>query len=218
MTSSIILSKSPAVAGKMADGHIQVITATTTVDTYEIMGTYQSLRTTGNMNTFMVTGNDMLVKVEITRDDLIWYTMVEDYLCVKNDTTQMTHVTPALRTRISVKPAVAGQHGTVVWTNVTTEITIDPSYRTAFTYEPLVVTSAAPVGLTKAIYDGAYVALITVEDNPVRVRYDGVAPTPTEGHYLSPGDIIRLDFSIDIWKFKAIATTGDAKLKVTYSR
>jgi hypothetical protein len=120
--------------------------------------------------------------------------------------------------RVSVKPAVAGAHGSCTWQLILNDQVLSAEYRGAFTYESLTITSGAAVPLTLATFDGALTANITVENNPIRVRWDGTAPTTTEGHLLQSGDQLKLDFTADIWHFKAIATGADSKLRVTYSK
>lgn len=95
---------------------------------------------------------------------------------------------------------------------------VGPSYTD---YEAVTVSSSA-VGLTAATYtEGGAVmphALITVETNPIRFRVDGLNPTATEGHLVQPGNKITLDSGDQITKFRAIATGGDATIRVSYGR
>lgn len=62
-------------------------------------------------------------------------------------------------------------------------------------------------------------ATITVETNPIRVRFDGTAPTSTNGHLFQPGAVIELLSQGQIQNFRAIrasSATGDATLMITY--
>jgi len=59
-------------------------------------------------------------------------------------------------------------------------------------------------------------AIVTVEDDEVRIRFDGTAPTSSEGHLLGVGDQVELDNIQELRSFQAIRVTTDAKLKVTY--
>lgn len=93
-----------------------------------------------------------------------------------------------------------------------------------FTKESLTV-GAAAVALTAATYaptDGprAAAAMITVGAQPVRVWFDGTAPTATVGHYFAANTIINI-CQVSIQNLRAIrdtTATGDAIFSVTYSR
>ncbi len=81
------------------------------------------------------------------------------------------------------------------------------------------VTPTASEAGTDALYLGPSNALITVEDNPIRLTYDGTTPTSTIGHYVEAGDSIRVNGSISIQNLKFIRATGaDAVAQVTYER
>jgi hypothetical protein len=207
-----------ASAGRMSPANIRVYSGVTSVDTYVVVDLMYCGRVTGHVDAITTTLNNLLCKVEATRDGITWFVLVEDFPCPKDVTTQIVYATVIRDVRVSFKPEVAGNHGEYVLQHTETEVSLDPAYRFAFAYEAKTVTSAVAVSLTPATFQDAVVAFITVENNPIRVRYDGTAPTSTEGHYLSPGDMIRLDLSLDLFHFKAIATSGDAKILVTYSR
>jgi hypothetical protein len=98
------------------------------------------------------------------------------------------------------------------------EVIMPPEYRAAFAHESITATSGAAKSLTAATYLDATRANITVEDNNVRVCWDGTTPTSTTGHLLQNGDSLTMDLTADIYHFKVIATGGNAVLKVTYSR
>lgn len=83
-------------------------------------------------------------------------------------------------------------------------------------YESITVAGTA-IGLTAATHLKAQHAIITVETAQVRVRFDGTAPTATEGHIVDVGDVIHLNTGSQMTKFKAIRTgTTSGVLKVTY--
>lgn len=63
---------------------------------------------------------------------------------------------------------------------------------------------------------GGVTANYHIETFPVRVRYDGVAPTASEGVLLLVGDILTLDYIEDIRNFKAIGIDGTSTIKVVY--
>lgn len=83
-------------------------------------------------------------------------------------------------------------------------------------YESITVTASAPATLTvnkRTTYKMAY---LTCENNPIRYRLDGIAPTATEGHTLAAGADLKLKNKDVMAQFKAIATGADAILKVSY--
>lgn len=62
-------------------------------------------------------------------------------------------------------------------------------------------------------------AFITVEDAPVRYRYDGGDPSATAGHLANVGSSITLFGTNNLRQFKAIrSSTTNARLIVTYER
>jgi hypothetical protein len=207
-----------AVAGVMSPAKALVYTYTTVGNDYVVLGTVSTARMLAQFFTAAVTTNDLLLKVEYTRDGTNYTALVTDFPVAKAASTSFSMQHQALYTRISVKPAVAATHGTVVLTWLLSDLAMAPEISYAFGYESLTITNAVAVALTQATYDAARQAVITIEDNPVRVRWDGTAPTTTEGHLFSAGDSITLQFSADIFHFRAIATAGNAKIRVTYSR
>jgi hypothetical protein len=82
----------------------------------------------------------------------------------------------------------------------------------AIGFQTLTVTNAAAVSLT---YTGTH-AIVSVESNSIRVRWDGTAPTTAVGHLLPAGSMLELTGN-DLATFKAIATGSDATISVTYS-
>ena len=76
--------------------------------------------------------------------------------------------------------------------------------------------STSSVGLA-AIPTGAMLAWVTVDTSPVRVWFDGTAPTSTVGHKMEVGDGFWILGSLA--KFRAIRDSGassDATLRVSY--
>lgn len=207
-----------ATADGMACGKAQVWTYTTVGNSYVAIATINSTRMLGQYFSFAVTTNNLLAKIEVSKDGTNYTTVVEDFPIATAATTAFIMQYAGVNTRVSIKPAVAATHGTVVATLVFSEVYLPPELSYAFGFESKTVTSAAAVSLTQATYDAARQAVITVEDNPVRIRWDGTAPTTAVGHLLSVGDTITLHFSADIFHFQAIATGGNAVLRVTYSR
>jgi hypothetical protein len=205
-------------AGSMGCGKAYVYTYTTTGNDYAVIGTLSTTNLLAQFFTAAVTTNNLLLKIEVTRDGTNFTTIVEDFPAAKAASTSFSMQFQALQTRVSVKPAVAATHGTVALTWILSENVLSPEISYAFAFESVTVTNAAAVGLTQATYDAARMAVITVEDNPVRVRWDGTSPTTAVGHLLGVGDTLTIHFSADIFHFKAIATGGNAVIRVTYSR
>lgn len=85
-------------------------------------------------------------------------------------------------------------------------------------YESLTVTNAAEgKGTTWAKTKIAYKAFITAETAEMRFRFDGTAPSSTEGHLIDDGDILELYGNANIVNFLAIRTGNDnGVLKITY--
>lgn len=95
-------------------------------------------------------------------------------------------------------------------------------------YETMSVGSATSTNGTStfgaAAYDkylaestyGRIVAHYHPETLPIRYRFDGTAPTTTEGFLLYVGDILVLDQIESIRNFKAIGIGGTSTVKVGY--
>ncbi len=81
-------------------------------------------------------------------------------------------------------------------------------------YESLTVSSTAvsPASIPAT----AIRAIITVEDDNVRFRTDGTAPTASVGHRLLVNDALVLESAADIAAFQVIRETTDAVLRITY--
>lgn len=94
----------------------------------------------------------------------------------------------------------------------------------AIGYELLTVTNAAAVGFTAATSAEARAAACTLEGTAtLRYRYDGTAPTTTEGHLATtPSATAPVALTIqgrnNVVRFRTIATAGNATLRCTYLR
>lgn len=88
----------------------------------------------------------------------------------------------------------------------------------AINFERIELNSTSDTMLSPAVYADATDAMISIEGNQIRVRWDGTAPTTTVGHLLQSGDILQLDNTTDINRFMAISITGSSVLDVTYSK
>ena len=91
----------------------------------------------------------------------------------------------------------------------------------AFNFESVTVGSTS-VGLTQTAFNPPYLpkaqyALITVETDQIRWRYNGGAATSTS-HLANVGDVIELEGINNIQNFRAIRVTADAAIRVTYER
>jgi hypothetical protein len=65
-------------------------------------------------------------------------------------------------------------------------------------------------------YKRAVKAFITVENNSIRVRMDGTAPTTTVGHLLTAGDGLLVTGDGNVANTKMIAAASDGTVQVTY--
>lgn len=83
-------------------------------------------------------------------------------------------------------------------------------------YEAITV-STVSIGITPALIDQKEnYALITIEDQPLRFRLDGTAPTSTEGHLRTDTDAIELYGNDELRKFRMIRDGGvDATVRVS---
>ena len=83
-------------------------------------------------------------------------------------------------------------------------------------YEKLAVTPSSAAGFASLPKTATY-AFLSVEDDDIRVRIDGTAPTASEGIFLGTGDSFEIYGLAALTNFKAIATdTGNASLKINY--
>lgn len=215
---SIVALQNPGNAGQMGHAKSEQWTYTTDTNNYVVVCTVAATHLLVHYVTMTSTTNTLLYKLEASRDGTTFFTLVEDYSVAAAATQSFVTTVNCLQYRISVKPAVAATHGTATVVYTGTADILDPNLTYAFAYESLTVTNGAAVSLTIATYDAARHAMITVENNPIRFRIDGTAPTTTEGHLVASGDTIDLDYSTDIYHFKAIATGANATIRVTYSR
>jgi hypothetical protein len=86
-------------------------------------------------------------------------------------------------------------------------------YLTSFHFESIVVADKVISLSTKSTE-----AWLTLQAGDIRYRYDGVAPTPLEGHILHANNSLRLHGEEQVSRFKAIAITDAAILSVSYER
>lgn len=83
-------------------------------------------------------------------------------------------------------------------------------------YEAITVANTAKT-LTAGTYGSAQKAIMTLETAQIRVRFDGTAPTTSEGHLVEVGDVITLNAGSQMSTFQAIRTGATSGvLKVTY--
>ena len=100
-------------------------------------------------------------------------------------------------------------------------VVVEHSHAKAFAYESITV-GATAVSLTAATYTDsdsqkAKRAIITTEAASFRYRYDGTAPTASEGHLVTQQSVIIIVGSDNISNFQAIRTGAtSAVIKVTY--
>jgi hypothetical protein len=213
MTYTIISKAQPA--GFRNTG-IDLGTHTTTVDTYVELERIETMGLTNKRILVNATTKDITLAIVGYLSDTIYYTIGEvTILAGDSHAIRLTSMYNYLG--IQIKPAVAGQHGSLT-VSFSGDNTTHEVFRSTFAYESVAVTNAAAVAFTRDTMDSCLEVLITVETNPIRFRTDGVAPTTTEGHLLSSGDSITLESSIDALNFKAIATGGNATLRVSYLR
>jgi hypothetical protein len=85
-------------------------------------------------------------------------------------------------------------------------------------FEKLTINAlAGGVPLSGTVYAGTRYAVLTVEAATLRFTVDGTPPTPSVGHLVEPGDIIRLNSHEDIVAFRAIRTAAsDGILQCSY--
>ena len=91
----------------------------------------------------------------------------------------------------------------------------------AFNHETITVTDSA-IGFTAATRVKSdcnnIIAIVTAEGGHMRYRYDGTdSPSTTTGHLLAHGDMIVIEGSPNVAKFKAIRVGSvNGILRVTY--
>ncbi len=59
---------------------------------------------------------------------------------------------------------------------------------------------------------------VTVEADAIRFRYDGTAPTATDGHKVDAGGNFTVEGHENVVNFRMIRVTGDATVQVTFER
>ena len=90
-----------------------------------------------------------------------------------------------------------------------------------YDYEKITVTNGVAIGLTasKLVTERKPISVfITVEDNQIRWRADGINPPPPEGHLSNPSASFTLEGIGILSNIKFIATGSDAVLRVSYRR
>lgn len=92
-----------------------------------------------------------------------------------------------------------------------------------FAWEKATVTNAEKKG-TPATYGGtgyrsARAALITVETNGIRLRYDGGAANATDGHVIAAGASILIEGNSSVRNMSMYRSgAADATVQITYLR
>lgn len=163
--------------------------------------------------------NDIKFKIMGSYDGVNYDITAQQETTLTANTTTYVHIPDFYASlQISAKSASTGKAGTVDAVLVATSHSGLSQSPSATGYESLPVTSSAAVSLTSSVYGAASAAVITVEDAPVRVRWDGVSPDISTGHLLQAGDSIELTSATDIRNFEVIATSTAAVIDVTYSR
>ena len=80
----------------------------------------------------------------------------------------------------------------------------------AFSFQSLTVGTTA-VGITTQVGDlRGFRAVMSLEADQIRFRYDGTAPTATVGHLMNVGDRIVLEGRSNLEQFLAIRSSGAA--------
>lgn len=86
----------------------------------------------------------------------------------------------------------------------------------AFAFETVTVAAVA-IGLTSGTYLDAIRAMLTIEDEQIRMRFDGTSPTAAIGHIGNADDVIYLEGTEQLGNFKAIRTgAASGVLRATY--
>jgi hypothetical protein len=192
---------------------------TTVGNAYVEVGEVETIGMVKKRFQFTATTKDLTVKLTGHLDPTATATAVTigEFTILAGDTHVVLVETMYGAIMVDVKPTVAGQHGkltTYYYMDATEHVPV----RQSFAKESITVTNAAAIGFTRDTLDSALEVLVTVEDNPIRVWYDGSTPTTAVGHLLSAGDSILLTGGISALNFLAIATGANATLRVTYSR
>lgn len=191
----------------------------TTVNTYETVGTIAAWGAVKKRFLFTVATNDLTIKLigYLDPNATLAGVTIGEFTILAGDTHAVLIETMYGSIAVQVKPAVGGAHGTLTTYFLQDETEHTPG-RVPFAKESITVTNAAAVGFTRDTLDSALEVMVTVENNPIRVWYDGSTPTTSVGHLLASGDSIILTGGIAALNFLAIATGANAILRVTYSR
>lgn len=95
--------------------------------------------------------------------------------------------------------------------------------RRTILYESIVVGTSTAISsstiLDAALYDAYRVVqgLVTIEGNNIRCKFDGTAPTASEGLLAYVGDVITIEGIIDVRNFSCIGIDGTATVKINYT-
>lgn len=95
--------------------------------------------------------------------------------------------------------------------------------RRTILYESIVVGTSTAISsstiLDAALYDAYRVVqgLVTIEGNNIRCKFDGTAPTASEGLLAYVGDVITIEGIIDVRNFSCIGIAGTATVKINYT-
>lgn len=89
-------------------------------------------------------------------------------------------------------------------------------YRTPMGFQSLSVTNSSAVAPT--VPSGANMAIIGVENNSVRYRDDGTAPTTSIGLMVNPGNTMEIHdvVVLDATSFIAVDNSATATLSILY--
>lgn len=86
----------------------------------------------------------------------------------------------------------------------------------AFDHESVTI-AAASTGLTAGTYLNATRAILTLETAQIRITTDGTAASATVGHIINIDDVITLEGTEQIARFRGFRTGGvSGVLKITY--
>jgi hypothetical protein len=94
--------------------------------------------------------------------------------------------------------------------------------REAFDDEVVAVSSGQAILASAKFQPGsgepAEYAEITIEGGDMRYRVSGSNASSTVGHLLQAGDVLQIDGTADMVKFRATRVAADGSLQVTYYR
>lgn len=106
-----------------------------------------------------------------------------------------------------------------------TGIVVGVGPRGALGYEAITVSTVAigPTSTKVEVFNSstknreeAIGATFSVEADSIRIRWDGTAPTASEGHLYTAGQTFDVWGKVNLQKMKMIRVTSDATVRVTY--